>query len=83
MSGFFGSNDTTSKWGGYLKQAINNVETTFDSLLEQPPNQPKDAKNDETETWLDPVTGMITTIEKKKPQAQPQQPKRQDSDLSK
>lgn len=45
MSGFFGSNDTTSKWGGYLKQAINNVETTFDSLLEQPPNQSKDAKS--------------------------------------
>jgi hypothetical protein len=37
MSGFFGTTDTTSKWGGYLKQAISNVETTFDSLLEQPP----------------------------------------------
>lgn len=36
MSGFFGSNDSTSRWGGLLKQAISNVETTFDSLLEQP-----------------------------------------------
>jgi hypothetical protein len=45
MSGFFGSsangnanNETaTSRWGGLFKQAISNVETTFDSLLEQPP----------------------------------------------
>lgn len=39
MSGFFSSNDATSRWGGYFKQAISNVETTFDSLLEQPPTQ--------------------------------------------
>ena len=39
MSGFFGSNEATSKWGGYFKQAISNVETTFDSLLEQPNEQ--------------------------------------------
>lgn len=39
MSGFFGSNDATSRWGGYFKQAISNVETTFDSLLEQPQTQ--------------------------------------------
>lgn len=39
MSGFFGSNESTSRWGGLLKQAISNVETTFDSLLEQPPTQ--------------------------------------------
>ena len=39
MSGFFSSNDATSRWGGYFKQAISNVETTFDSLLEQPPIQ--------------------------------------------
>lgn len=39
MSGFFGSNESTSRWGGYFKQAISNVETTFDSLLEQPQTQ--------------------------------------------
>ncbi|KAG1453171.1 hypothetical protein G6F46_009666 [Rhizopus delemar] len=65
MSGFFGTTDTTSKWGGYLKQAISNVETTFDSLLEQPP-EGQEAKN--VETWVDPVTGMVTTIEKPKRQ---------------
>lgn len=34
MSGFFGSSEP-ARWGGFLKQAISNVETTFDSLLEQ------------------------------------------------
>lgn len=46
MSGFFGTNDSKSRWGGYLKQAISNVETTFDSLLEQPATQqPSDKGN--------------------------------------
>lgn len=44
MSGFFGSNDSTSRWGGLLKQAISNVETTFDSLLEQPQQQSQQSK---------------------------------------
>lgn len=35
---FFGSSDST-RWGGLLKQAISNVETTFDSLLEQQNNE--------------------------------------------
>ncbi|CAO3612270.1 unnamed protein product [Mucor fragilis] len=76
MSGFFGSNESTSRWGGYFKQAISNVETTFDSLLEQPQTQqlqPSTAAQDketETETYVDPISGMVTTIEKpKKPKA--------------
>ncbi|CAO0792883.1 unnamed protein product [Mucor circinelloides] len=77
MSGFFGSNDATSRWGGYFKQAISNVETTFDSLLEQPQTQQQQQpsttakdKETETETYVDPISGMVTTIEKpKKPKA--------------
>ncbi|KAL9537491.1 hypothetical protein MBANPS3_011736 [Mucor bainieri] len=74
MSGFFGSNDATSRWGGYFKQAISNVETTFDSLLEQPQTQqlqPSTTTQDtETETYVDPISGMVTTIEKpRKPKA--------------
>ncbi|KAI8884480.1 hypothetical protein K501DRAFT_332661 [Backusella circina FSU 941] len=70
MSGFFGSNEA-SKWGGFLKQAISNVETTFDSLLEAPPNgaqQTSKARDGEmeTETYMDPISGMVTTIEKPK-----------------
>ncbi|KAK4520946.1 Valine--pyruvate aminotransferase [Mucor velutinosus] len=76
MSGFFGSNEATSRWGGYFKQAISNVETTFDSLLEQPqtqqlqPSTTVQDKDTETETYVDPISGMVTTIEKpKKPKA--------------
>ncbi|GAN03808.1 hypothetical protein MAM1_0049d03263 [Mucor ambiguus] len=76
MSGFFGSNEATSRWGGYFKQAISNVETTFDSLLEQPQTQQLQQsttaqdKDTETETYVDPISGMVTTIEKpKKPKA--------------
>ncbi|KAG2193668.1 hypothetical protein INT47_002310 [Mucor saturninus] len=69
MSGFFGSNDSTSRWGGLLKQAISNVETTFDSLLEQPPQQQQQSqqtkgKYTDTETYMDPISGMVTTIER-------------------
>ncbi|KAG1075538.1 hypothetical protein G6F42_025605 [Rhizopus arrhizus] len=63
MSGFFGSNDATSRWGGYFKQAISNVETTFDSLLEQPQTQQQQQpsttakdKETETETYVDPIS---------------------------
>jgi hypothetical protein len=51
MSGFFGNsgngtNETaTSRWGGLFKQAISNVETTFDSLLEQPPQHQQTIAN--------------------------------------
>jgi hypothetical protein len=38
MSFFSGNN----QWGGLLKQAISNVETTFDTLLEQ---QPETSRN--------------------------------------
>ncbi|CEP10562.1 hypothetical protein [Parasitella parasitica] len=74
MSGFFGSNEATSKWGGYFKQAISNVETTFDSLLEQPTTQQQrqesttSSKGIETETYVDPISGMVTTIEKPRKQ---------------
>ncbi|GAA5802253.1 hypothetical protein HPULCUR_007716 [Helicostylum pulchrum] len=73
MSGFFGSNDSKSRWGGLLKQAISNVETTFDSLLEQPqPSSTTSNKDTETETYMDPISGMVTTIER--PRTAPPQP---------
>ena len=49
MSGFFGSSEPT-RWGGLLKQAISNVETTFDTLLEQQENQSNNASPSSTTT---------------------------------
>ncbi|KAF7722332.1 hypothetical protein EC973_003422 [Apophysomyces ossiformis] len=78
MSGFFGSSEPT-RWGGLLKQAISNVETTFDTFMEQNANnmndtsQARDSHADgssdsttETETYMDPISGMVTTIQKPK-----------------
>ncbi|CAO3613286.1 unnamed protein product [Cunninghamella echinulata] len=61
---FFGN---TNEWGGLLKQAISNVENTFDTLLEQPPEATNrtNKKNEDTEMYMDPITGMITTVPKK------------------
>ncbi|KAI7865877.1 hypothetical protein BDF14DRAFT_965243 [Spinellus fusiger] len=69
MSGFFGSTDGT-RWGGLLKQAISNVETTFDSLREQNDTSLKQGHYDsdtmETETFIDPMTGAVTTMQRPK-----------------
>ncbi|KAI8388500.1 uncharacterized protein BYT42DRAFT_543789 [Radiomyces spectabilis] len=73
MSGFFASNETT-RWGGLLKQAISNVETTFDTLLEQnsqnaQSSQNRGAANDanaEVETYVDPITGDVTIVQRQK-----------------
>ncbi|KAL0075107.1 TATA element modulatory factor 1 TATA binding-domain-containing protein [Phycomyces blakesleeanus] len=100
MSGFFGSSEGT-RWGGLLKQAISNVETTFDSLLEQNEaahqqdgRRPVDgADGMETETFVDPISGAVTTIQRaKKSTVEPKSPTytsrtmpspgRQSSDLS-
>ncbi|KAG0179672.1 hypothetical protein DFQ28_002421 [Apophysomyces sp. BC1034] len=82
MSGFFGSSEPT-RWGGLLKQAISNVETTFDTLLEQnannlaDPDQLRSSSTDdftietETETYMDPISGMVTTIQKPKKKRRP------------
>ncbi|KAI8099541.1 uncharacterized protein BX664DRAFT_23516 [Halteromyces radiatus] len=60
---FFGGNN---QWGGLLKQAISNVETTFDTLLEQSEHPPNNNPDEETETYVDPISGMVTTVAKKK-----------------
>ncbi|CAO3600120.1 unnamed protein product [Absidia cylindrospora] len=60
---FFGGNN---QWGGLLKQAISNVETTFDTLLEQPESARTANQDEETETYMDPISGMVTTVPKKK-----------------
>ncbi|ORZ09254.1 TATA element modulatory factor 1 TATA binding-domain-containing protein [Absidia repens] len=60
---FFGGNN---QWGGLLKQAISNVETTFDTLLEQPESARTGNQDEETETYMDPISGMVTTVPKKK-----------------
>ncbi|SAL97263.1 hypothetical protein [Absidia glauca] len=66
MSFFSGNN----QWGGLLKQAISNVETTFDTLLEQPETSRNNAQDEETETYMDPISGMVTTVPKKKKKVQ-------------
>ncbi|KAI9028865.1 hypothetical protein CLU79DRAFT_516298 [Phycomyces nitens] len=80
MSGFFGSSEGT-RWGGLLKQAISNVETTFDSLLEQnEAAHQQDGRRQvddgmETETFVDPISGAVTTIQRpKKPDLEPKSP---------
>jgi hypothetical protein len=50
MSFFSGNN----QWGGLLKQAISNVETTFDTLLEQPETSRNNAqgKEEKDDGWV-------------------------------
>ncbi|KAI9316092.1 TATA element modulatory factor 1 TATA binding-domain-containing protein [Dichotomocladium elegans] len=79
MSGFFGSTEAT-RWGGLLKQAISNVETTFDTLLDQQQNiatgnniqqqqqqqAGKDALETDVETFVDPESGAVTSLRRPK-----------------
>ncbi|KAI9303172.1 hypothetical protein BJ944DRAFT_241684 [Cunninghamella echinulata] len=82
----------------FKAEAISNVENTFDTLLEQPPESTNrtNKKNEDTEMYMDPITGMITTVPKKVTKSEdaktpttsttktslPATPQRQQSDLS-
>ncbi|KAI8578862.1 hypothetical protein K450DRAFT_74085 [Umbelopsis ramanniana AG] len=76
---FFGGDQkqgSANAWGGFFKQAISSVETRFDSLLDQDATglsnkNNGDAQDEETftDTYVDPDSGMVTTIQRKRPKA--------------
>ncbi|KAJ2963176.1 hypothetical protein NQZ79_g1836 [Umbelopsis isabellina] len=65
----------TNAWGGFFKQAISSVETRFDNLLEQDSTgsstpTKNEISNDEeiyTDTYVDPITGMVTSVQRTRP----------------
>ncbi|ORX56844.1 hypothetical protein DM01DRAFT_330843, partial [Hesseltinella vesiculosa] len=75
---FFGN---SNQWGGLLKQAMSNVENTFDTLLEQADAATRvepSPDDQDTETFMDPISGMVTTVPKKKPSTTTQPPANQE-----
>ncbi|CAO3696573.1 unnamed protein product [Umbelopsis ramanniana] len=77
---FFGGDQkqgSANAWGGFFKQAISSVETRFDSLLDQDAPGSSNKNNADaqmkvktfTDTYVDPDSGMVTTIQRKRPKA--------------
>ncbi|KAI9286235.1 TATA element modulatory factor 1 DNA binding-domain-containing protein [Umbelopsis sp. AD052] len=76
---FFGGDQkqgSANAWGGFFKQAISSVETRFDSLLDQDTTGVSNKNNGDdqdeetfTDTYVDPDSGMVTTIQRKRPKA--------------